>query len=53
MKPVEYWWADTIKNPKDLPDFGCRTVGQATIKPCAPYRTSGAGQLADNDKISH
>ena len=18
------WWADTIKNPKDIPDFGCR-----------------------------
>ena len=21
------WWADTINNPKDLPDFRCRAVG--------------------------
>jgi len=22
------WWADTIKNPKDFPDFGCRKLSR-------------------------
>jgi len=53
MKISEDWWADTIKNPKDLPDFGCRKAEQAAEKSCEPCWTSGARKLADSRKISH